>query len=136
MWRSGYLQMMSFLYRYGLSCHAKNVARLKNLKQLLLTNIIETQRFIDQERQGSSPPEAQTHLVPDFQAVVENVRLYEEATALQARIQTSDTAAEEARNTYKQARSIERYVPAHTPYHLDIRLILPESQDLPENSSP
>lgn len=86
---------------------------LKLLIQLLLSNLVELQRFLDQERGNTPLSKPQAHLLSDFKAVTKHVESYEKATASQASIQSSHTAAREAEEAYKQARSMERYSPKY-----------------------
>ncbi|PVI01981.1 hypothetical protein DM02DRAFT_703656 [Periconia macrospinosa] len=81
---------------------------LKSLKELLLIDLVELRRYLDKEQESTPLSMVKAQLLSDFNAVVESVRSCEKAAAAQAQIQTSSTAAQEAAEAYKQARSMEK----------------------------
>ncbi|BCS19899.1 uncharacterized protein APUU_20331A [Aspergillus puulaauensis] len=81
---------------------------LRSLAQLLHSDLTGLQRLLSIEAAKSLISDAEARLLRDLSLVTDSAISYERSIERQAQIQTTAMAVEEAEETYKQARSMEK----------------------------
>lgn len=112
---------------------------LRSLTQLLHSDLTGLQRLLSIEAAKSPISDAEARLLRDLSLVTDSAISYERSIERQAQIQTSAMAVEEAEETYKQARSMEKYfTPPLSPSRVFTMLTTkykPDSQPLHGSTS-